>query len=330
MYKIDETEEFSLMQEKEGFKEGWRWNPPRWNPPKWNPPRIDFDKIRRDIENAARAAREWAQRTAREARDRAERLARETADRIARETWQRAQREAEARAAAARALAERQRLQRIEDEKRRILALEQQIAKLTQQLSGYRGVENDYAKKKSEYDFLINEYNDIKSKYETSLKQGDDLRANINTADEASIVANEDKQSIYSSLTKLYIDSGKKPIDIYNGIVEQNRMLSEKMNHLKDSFTTDDQKVFYENQQLDYLLNIKSILFIFYFILVAILLVILFIVNRNDNVSKIWKAVILILFIAYPYIIGTIENAAYTVVIFMYSMLNGDAYIANK
>ena len=52
---MDETEEFTLMQEeqvKEGFKEGWRWNPPRWNPPRWNPPRIDFDKIRRDIENA--------------------------------------------------------------------------------------------------------------------------------------------------------------------------------------------------------------------------------------------------------------------------------------
>lgn len=322
MYNVDEAEEFSLMQEgvKEGFKEGWGWSPPR----------IDWDRIRREAENAARAAREWAERTAREARDRAERLARETADRIARETWERAERERQAREAAARAEAERQRLQRIEDERRRILALEQQIAKLTQQLAGYRGVENDYAKKKSEYDFLVKEYNDIKNKYEQNLKLGDDLRANVNTADETSIVATEDKQSIYSSLTKLYIDSTKKPIDIYNGIVEQNRILGEKIIHLKDSFTTDDQKVFYENQQLDYLLNIKSILFIFYFILVGILLVILFIVNRNDNVSKIWKAVILILFIAYPYIIGTIENAVYIGFSFMYSMLNGDAYIANK
>jgi hypothetical protein len=321
MYNIDEVEQFSLMQEelKEGFKEGWGWNPPR----------IDWDRIRRDMENAARAAREWAERTAREARERAERLARETADRIARETWERARREAEARAAAIRAEQERQRIQREEDERRRRLALEQQIAQLSQQLAGYRGVENDYAKKKSEYDFLVKEYTEMKSKYELSLTQGDNLRANANTADETSIVANEDKQSISVALTKLYMDSTKKPIDIYNEILQQNRILDEKFQHLKDSFTTDDQKVFYENQQYDYLTNVKNILFIFYYALVVILVFILFISNRNDNVSKIWKAVIILLFIVYPYAIGIIETTVYTTFLFMYAMLNGDAYIAN-
>jgi hypothetical protein len=314
---MNEEKEFSSI--KEGFKEGFRISFPK----------IDWGRIKRDIENAARAAREFAERTAREARERTERLARETADRIARETRERIERERIAAEKRAQEIAEKIRLQQLEDARRYKLALEGQIASLSKELSKFRGVETDFLQQKSKYDALLIEYNLIKSNYEAELKKGDDFRANVNSADDASIVAIEDKQNVYDIVTKLYIDSTKKPIDIYNQIVEQNRILDEKIRNLKDSFTTDDQKVFYENQQYEYLVKIRTILYYFYYFLVIIFFFILFIHNRNDNVSKIWKAVLLLLFIVYPYAIGIIEKTIYTVFLFMYAIVNGDAYMNN-
>jgi hypothetical protein len=319
---MNEEEEFSSITE--GFKEGWSWPSIRWPPP---PPPIDWGRIRRDMENAARAAREWAERTAREALERSQRLARELADRITRETREREQRAREEAERIRRETEARIKRQREEDERRRILALEAQIASLTRELSNYRGVENEYLQKKGQYDLLVKEFNTIKGKYETELLNQDNLKANINTADKSAEIAIEDKQNVYRELTKQYIDSTKKPKDIYDEILKQNLILDEKIKHLKDSFTTDDQKVFYENQQYEYLSQVINVLFTFYYLLVFILAFIIFIYNRNNGISIIMKAIILLAFLIYPFAINIIEKTIYNTFIFTYSIINGDAYV---
>lgn len=312
--------EFSSV--KEGFKEGLRG--------------ISIASIRREIENAARRARAFAERLVKEARKRAEQgikraeqMTRQSADKIAREKAEREKRERAAAAAAAIAEAARKKKQQEEDYRRQQQELRAQINRLSRELGQYRGIETDFARHRSAYDSLFSEYLITRGKYHASLLESDNLRENVNTADLTSQIANDDKSSVYSELTKLYIDSTKKPIDVYNEILQQNNVLDEKIQHLKDSFTTDDQKVFYETQQLNYMLTISRILFIFYYLLCAILLFMLFIYNRNDGSSKIWKIMILLLFIVFPFIITFITNAIYVMSAFMYAMLTGNPYVAN-
>ena len=261
------------------------------------------------------------------ARERAAKLEREASDKIAQQKADQEKKQSAERAAADKAAADSKKKQAEEDAARLKTSLQNQVATLTTSLNSYRQKEADYNKANTDNDFYSKQNNDINKKYQDSLNAIDDLKNSINVADEVGVALIEDRQNVRAKLTKLFVDNTKKPIDVYNQIVNQNRILNEKIDNLKDKFTVGDQKSFYESQQLDYLLNVKTTLYFFYYALVIILLVILFIVNRNDNVSKVWKLVILLLFIAYPYAVGIIESWLYSVGILAYSIINGDAYI---
>lgn len=296
---------------------------PQPSPP---PPQPDWAKIARDAE-AAKVAKQNNYRLALEAKARSDQLALQARAEIAATNQRQGAAAAVAATAAAKAQEERVKKQKEADDLRKKLELEAQIARLKTELDGYRGTENNYQQKVSQYNALTDQYNKVKSDYEKNLLLYDDLKVNINTADKDSIIATEDKKSVYALLTQQYIDTTKKPQDIYNEILDQNRILDEKITNLKNSFTTDDQKVVYEDKQLEYMSNVSFILFIFYYVMTFILAIILFVYNRNDNKSIIWKGVILILFLIYPFAINIVEAALYTLMQFSYKVINGDAYV---
>jgi hypothetical protein len=97
------------------------------------------------------------------------------------------------------------------------------------------------------------------------------------------------------------------------------------MKNMGELYSTDNQNINYKIEQTEYLHGVNVILFYIYFMLIVILIVSLVMMPTNNVYIVIGGVITLIL---YPFLIYFIERRLYILFLYVYSMLNGNPYLA--
>ena len=103
----------------------------------------------------------------------------------------------------------------------------------------------------------------------------------------------------------------------------QNATLSELSKNITDSYSTDDRKTMYQNTILRGNNYYVFILFCFYYALCAI---VVFALYKSADYSTKIKVLIILAFLIYPFIIGTIELKIYNIFAFFKALVTGTIY----
>jgi len=119
--------------------------------------------------------------------------------------------------------------------------------------------------------------------------------------------------------------TNKFDYNYYSGIKMQNNTIMKKYKDIQNKFSTDDQKVFYENQQIDVLNSVNNILFIIYIFLIVVLIALLFIVKNERNLYY-YKIPVLLVFLIYPFVALLLFDLLVYIGKMIYTMMNGNAY----
>jgi hypothetical protein len=113
---------------------------------------------------------------------------------------------------------------------------------------------------------------------------------------------------------------------LYKQVYNQNQALLGQQTSMRDSYSTDDQKVYYQAIEIQYLSYYNYILMIIYYILAAICVIILFF--RQETIKNIYvKGVLAILILTYLYTIPYVESLVYNLLAMSSSLIYGDVYL---
>jgi hypothetical protein len=114
---------------------------------------------------------------------------------------------------------------------------------------------------------------------------------------------------------------------LYDGINDdlekQNAKLNSELQNLKAMHSTDYQKSNYKNTNMDDYKYYNGILFGCYYFLVLIIAYLTFKMEANRAI----KALIMIVFIAYPFTINNIEILLYELFLYIYALASGTVYM---
>jgi hypothetical protein len=178
-----------------------------------------------------------------------------------------------------------------------------------------KNIEAQLKLKTEEYNKLLNDYN-IQLKDKQGAMDYLSIKEHFSTIEGLS----ELEKSAVKELT------GNLDKNFYNSIVNQNKQLDAEIQNYKNNYSTDDQKVFYQSQQVDYLNLFNSYLFIIYY---ALFLVLCYFLYYSKTLSKYMRIGMVILITLYPFIIMTIEKNIFVVLMYIFAVINGNAYIKN-
>jgi len=112
--------------------------------------------------------------------------------------------------------------------------------------------------------------------------------------------------------------------DYYSTIVNQNNMLDTEAQKYKDIYSTDDQRVGYQNARISSLNTLNGIFKILYTILIIMLIVLFGFYRTNINLYH--RVGIVIALILYPIFIHMAERTIYFWIHYLYSMYNGSSF----
>jgi chromosome segregation ATPase len=115
---------------------------------------------------------------------------------------------------------------------------------------------------------------------------------------------------------------------IYNGLINENDQLQDKLNDMTSEFSTYEQKVVYQQQQLDNLMTVNFWMWITYYFKACMFMYYLFGVNTDMFMST--KIVLTLLAIIYPYVINIIEDYGYSIGKYVWSIINADVYSQDR
>lgn len=114
---------------------------------------------------------------------------------------------------------------------------------------------------------------------------------------------------------------------LFNSIKQQNNTLLEAKRDLTDNYSIDDQKVYYQLQQLQFIKNIINYLvYIYYALVIVVIYILLF---RQKDLNRYIKIFIVLCFVMYPFIIGPLEMYLYNSSGFLSAIINGNVYKNN-
>lgn len=178
-----------------------------------------------------------------------------------------------------------------------------------------KNIEAQLKLKTEEYNKLLNDYN-IQLKDKQGAMDYLSINEHFSTIEGLTPAESEAVVGITGNLDK----------NFYNSIVNQNKQLDAEIQNYKNNYSTDDQKVFYQSQQVDYLNLFNSYLFIIYY---ALLVVLCYFLYYSKTLSKYMRIGMVILITLYPFIIMTIEKNIFVVLMYIFAVINGNAYIKN-
>lgn len=115
---------------------------------------------------------------------------------------------------------------------------------------------------------------------------------------------------------------------LYAGVRVQNASLLNKYTEIQNKFTTDDQKSFYEQQQVDFMNSMNTTFSIVYVLLFIILALLLF-VTKNERNLYFYKIPVLILFLLFPFLALFVIDGGIAVLKYIYAFVNVNAYTNN-
>jgi len=114
----------------------------------------------------------------------------------------------------------------------------------------------------------------------------------------------------------------------YNGIINENTNLQNKTKDMTSDFSTYEQQVIYQQQQLDNLMTVNFWLWITYYFKVCILIYYLFWVNTDMFFRT--KVIFTIASIFYPYLINIGQEYGYDIWKYTWSIINVDVYSQHR
>jgi hypothetical protein len=105
----------------------------------------------------------------------------------------------------------------------------------------------------------------------------------------------------------------------YNMIVEQNKLLSNKIQKDTNNNTTNNQKFNYQSNDITFLNGVNNIMLIIYYFIVIIICYYLF---NDKNITLKQKGIFLFIFITYPYVFNAIKYYLVKFLSYLYSFVN--------
>ena len=105
----------------------------------------------------------------------------------------------------------------------------------------------------------------------------------------------------------------------YTAIQDQNAQLETEIDKYRNEYSTDDQKVNYEQQKIYLLLNANYVLKWVYFVL---FLVVAYLLYYTKNYSIYFKSILVIILAIYPFVIYTVEKKTYDFFKFLWSFVH--------
>ena len=99
---------------------------------------------------------------------------------------------------------------------------------------------------------------------------------------------------------------------------KQNVNLSYQLRKIKDKYSTDEQKNYYERQKISDAKYFFNVLFVVYYIFLIVLLYFLYQSTKYSNYMKIGLVVLLGI---YPFIISTIEFFLFEAIYYIYALI---------
>lgn len=193
-------------------------------------------------------------------------------------------------------------------------SLQSKSNELTAEIEKYNGLYTKHVILDSSYGIAINKTIPI-------------LQQTLTTSDIQVGALNQQVNVINDNLAATEWKSKMKTKEIYDGVMAQNTKLYTEYEQRKVSFSSDDQKVYYQRQQVDSLKVKNGYLMIFYFLLWFGLLYVLF--GMANETSQPVKIAIAIVFLLYPFLISFVEIKLYVLLRYLWSMINGNVYMKN-
>lgn len=114
---------------------------------------------------------------------------------------------------------------------------------------------------------------------------------------------------------------------LFTTVSNENDTLETNVKKLNEYYSTDDQKVNYEELQIQWFNTIKNYLYFTYYTLVLTLAILLII--KNTKYTKVYKFTIILCLVVFPFIIAPIEIIIYNIITYIWSFLKIRAYPGN-
>jgi hypothetical protein len=111
--------------------------------------------------------------------------------------------------------------------------------------------------------------------------------------------------------------------DINDDLEKQNAKLTSELQNLNAVYSTDYQKSNYQNSYMDNYKFYNTVLFGCYYFLVLIIAYITF----NMEARRAIKSLIMVGFIAYPFVINNLEILFYELLLYIYALAFGTVYM---
>ena len=115
---------------------------------------------------------------------------------------------------------------------------------------------------------------------------------------------------------------------VYNGLTNENIHLQDKIKDMTSDFSTYEQQVVYQQQQLDNLMTVNFWMWITYYFKVCVLIYYLFWVNTDMYLST--KIIFTVASIFYPYLINIGQEYGYDIWKYSWSVINVDVYSQDR
>lgn len=112
---------------------------------------------------------------------------------------------------------------------------------------------------------------------------------------------------------------------LFTIVFNENNSLQNSIKNLKEIYSTDDQKVNYENEHIQFFINTNNFLYIVYYCLVLLFAVML----RNNKFSRTMKAFIIISLLLYPFFGSYVEISIFNIIRYVWSFILVRAYPGN-
>jgi hypothetical protein len=114
-------------------------------------------------------------------------------------------------------------------------------------------------------------------------------------------------------------------MNLYKALESQNNVLQNMSQDQDSVYSTDNQKVKYQSANITFYYSLNQILWwVYYVILLGVIYCILF--GQAKDFSTLYKTVLVVFSVSFPYIIIPIETFLYWIFTYFYAVMNKTVY----
>jgi hypothetical protein len=107
---------------------------------------------------------------------------------------------------------------------------------------------------------------------------------------------------------------------LYNGVHSENNTLNTQIDHIQNTSTKNDRESNFVSKHTSSFINMNTVLFYSYFIILFVLLIVFFIINKYSQNFN-FKVFIVLVFILYPFVISYLELFLFNVFNLLFSLI---------